>query len=69
MKDKNQKLNYENEKLRNKTDERIIELIKELNIKDKELSSLMQKINILKKELNKNGIDIPNIDNEWWPII
>ena len=64
MKDKNQKLNYENEKLRNKTDERIIELIKELNIKDKEISSLMQKINTLKKELNKNGIDIPNIDNE-----
>jgi len=64
LKDKNQKLNYENEKLRNKTDERIIELIKELNIKDKESSSLLHKINILKKELNKNGIDIPNIDNE-----
>ena len=64
LKDKNQKLNFENEKLRTKTDERIIELIKELNIKDKESSSLMHKINVLKKELNKNGIDIPNIDNE-----
>ena len=53
-----------NEKLRTKTDERIIELIKELNIKDKESSSLMNKINVLKKELNKNGIDIPNISNE-----
>ena len=38
--------------------------IKEINIKDKEASSLMHKINILKKELNKNGIDIPNIDSE-----
>ena len=64
LKDKNQKLNFENEKLRTKTDERIIELIKEINIKDKESSSLMHKINVLKKELNKNGIDIPNIDNE-----
>ena len=60
LKDKNQKLNVENEKLRNKEDERIIELIKELNYKDKEISSLNSIINKLKKELNNNGIDYDN---------
>ena len=60
LKDKNQKLNVENEKLRNKEDEKIIELIKELNYKDKEISSLNSIINKLKKELNNNGIDNDN---------
>ena len=62
LKEKNRKLNIENENLRNKTDERIIELVKELNIKENEMSSFIGKINILKKELNNNGINIPNID-------
>ena len=63
LKEKNQKLNVENEKLKNKSDERVIELVKELNIKQKEMSSLLHNINILKKELSNNGIDIPNLEN------
>ena len=62
LQEKNRKLNIENENLRNQTDERIIELVKELNIKEKEMSSFIGKINILKKELNNTGINIPNID-------
>ena len=63
LKEKNRKLNIENEELRNKTDERIIELVKELNNKDKEISILTGNNNTLKKELNNNGINITNLEN------